>query len=461
MVQSIVATFVALLCWAKVSKNIEERTQLSSITKTLIIGVFTVIVLVFYIKTYQVATILTSINVNSYAFSVDSTGNITDSIEGIRITNNFSSDLIETSYMKKDIYSQSWIEPGVAIGQQWRNDNKTDFNENESLNHLRNKGWGFPLDKKLYNHFYEIDVLRTTIPSFIPFLPSQKGMDPVRYPNLLGGRVHGNYEFMKFYNEFETNIRKIYVDGYVETVDGENEKALRNTYSAMCILGDTVKVDTTQFVLYTQSAPIGNSLNFFTAADISQYTQAITINSPCYVKSLVFQYNLPIEINPYDSCMKVTSHSFGVTGDYLNKDIVNKGGTFHVKLPTLSNLQLIRSLILTTLLTALVALFFANLFYLIRKYALKFMEKHKEQVSEVRMKKFRTKVYILLVIFIAVVLYVTWRICIDKPFFISENIYVFLSQYYGWVIFILVALVFVLICYLFRKVLVSPKNKKR
>ena len=62
----------------------------------------------------------------------------------------------------------------------------------------------------------------------------------------------------------------------------------------------------------------------------------------------------------------------------------NNYSIFHIKIPSLSNLQLIRSLILTTLITALLSLFFNSLYYSICRWAYHYRKKNRIPYREAK-----------------------------------------------------------------------------
>ena len=126
-----------------------------------------------------------------------------------------------------------------------------------------------------------------------------------------------------------------------------------------------------------------NKMNFLTAADVSQFTYVLGVISKMPVKNIHVITDIPIEMCPIDEWVKPNTFGFdmedGVSND-LNKSLT----AVHIKLPTLANLQLIRSLILTTLITALVSLFAVNLYYCLRRSAKGYRKKHAMSISKLR-----------------------------------------------------------------------------
>lgn len=123
-----------------------------------------------------------------------------------------------------------------------------------------------------------------------------------------------------------------------------------------------------------------NTIDIFTAADLSQYTYCLELNSDMYIKNVFVNYNVPIEISECHNGIDIFSDSFCIYDkDFINAQNGEYPIMFHVKLPTMANLQQIRSLILTAIVTALFSLFCTNLFYVFRKRALIYIIKKRRK----------------------------------------------------------------------------------
>lgn len=476
MINTFIAAIVALFFWGKSSKDLEEKTQLASWLRTSVYGVLAFMVLIFYVKTYQVATVFHTIQVEGFKETVNANGEIADTIATIELVNKFSSNITENYTIRKTGHSEETDEirsisemGGISMALNLHNGpkyklridpqlEKLDNDIKKQLGYVPEKSFGdYPLDA--YSHAYMMNYMTSSIPSLIPFFPTfslkiTSGLE----------ESHGLYQEVEMsdcdsYGEGVTASTKIKDIGG-QTHEVANPDFLHEMYISNAIICDTI----TNLEDYHYKFQFDNNflqrMNFFTAADISQYTCDVHLESDCYIERMKFMYDLPIEMNPHDSCMVMTSYSFVVKGDFLNKDIANQGSyRFHVKFPTLANLQLIRSLILTTLLTALVSLFFLNLFYCIRKRVLNFKEKHISQISVEKAKIFRKRICILAIAIMILLVYVTWRIYKERPFHIKLEIYDWLSAYYGWVIFAVLALLCVLLYFFFRKAYIKRTNK--
>ena len=480
MINTFIAAIVALFFWGKSTKDIEEKTQLASKMRTCVYGVLAFLVLVFYIKTYQVATVFHTIQVIGLKESVNANGELADSIETINLDNKFSSNITENFILNKvddpdadelkrisetsGLFMAINLHSGPAYKS--RKSPKIEKTENEirMINgYVPEATFGkYTLsDYYSYNHAYLFCYITSSIPSMIPFFPTKKVEKKEELGNLGG------------YQEIIMGDCDSYGEGLVSStrvndVDGNTHEVFNNDFLHERYVGTAVFCDTiTNLEAYHYKfhfvKNFMQSMNFFTAADISQYTCDINLETDCHIKRMRISYDLPIEINPHDSCMRVSSYSFILNGDFLNKQIANQSSyRFHVKFPTLANLQLIRSLILTTLLTALVSLFFCNLFYLSRKWFISFKDKHISEISVEKTKIFRKRIYFLTFVILAFVVYVTWwRIYIEQPFHIDIETYDWLYSHYVWVALAVLVIICLILYIMFRKAYTIKKKDKK
>ena len=463
MINSFIAAIVALFFWGKTTKDIEEKTQLASWWRTIIYGVLTFAVAVFYVKTCQVATLTHTINALTYKGNYDEKGGTRDTIHKIDIYNRFSTGITENTFKNQlNNESRQLLERneagGMHIGLRILHKEGDTIKTNPEYSHIKTKNGYISLNS--VSHAYEVQYLTNFIPSLIPFFISKNEVKEGISDSTMAYYKTIDSDYNSYSGGKFARIATRNLDGGDDTIRIEKF----NAYINDILFTDTMSNAGYYDVKYDTENNYINRLGFFTAADISQYTCAFKINSDIYIKELFVGYDLPIEINPYDSCMSVSSKSFIVRGDFLNKEIVNQADVdyyvFHVKFPTLANMQLIRSLILTTLLTALVSLSLLNLFYRIRKHFVDFRENHVTEISKERVAGFRIKMYCLLVLILLFISYVTWRILNDNPFYIDIDTADFLYSHYV-LILIGVIVVFTIIIYLlFRKVYFINKKKK-
>ena len=476
MINTFIAALVALFFWGKSSKDLDEKTQLASWVRTCVYGVLAFLVLVFYIKTYQVATVFNTIQVIGLKETVNAKGQVADSIATIELVNKFSSNITENFVVNKaddsgaDELKSISETGGLFMVLNLHNGPTYKVRKNRQLakteremkainGYVPEMTFGdYPLDA--YSHAYSFYYLTSSIPSLIPFFPTFKLEDKkgLESPGICQEVILSDCDS---YGEGLTSSAKI------KDIEGNTHEVVNKDFLHEMYVGNAIFCDTiTNLKDYHYKFHFVNnfmqSMNFFTAADISQYTCDINLESDCYIERMKIMYDLPIEINSQDSNMIMTSYSFILKGDFLNKDIANQGSyRFHVKFPTLANLQLIRSLILTTLLTALVSLFFLNLFYLFRKYVIRFKDKHISEISVEKTKSFRKRIFTLAFVIMAFIVYVTWRIYKERPFHIDIETYDWLFSYYVWVVLAILVILCVLLYFMFRKAYTIKKKDKK
>ena len=480
MINTFIAAIVALFFWGKSTKDIEEKTQLASKMRTCVYGVLTFLVLVFYIKTYQVATVFHTIQTLGVKESVNANGELADSIPSIRLVNKFSSNITENFILNKtddpdadDLKSISetgglFMAINLHSGPAYksRKNPKIEKAENEirMINgYVPEATFGkYTLnDYYPYNHAYLLCYITSSIPSMIPFFPTYKVEKKKELDNSGMSQEIIMSDWDSYGEGLISSTRIKDIDGNTHEVI--NKDNIHERYVGTTAICDTITNLKDYHYKFHFERNFLQSMNFFTAADISQYTCDIHLETDCYIEQMKISYDLPIEINPHDSCMKVSSYSFVLNGDFLNKQIANQNSyRFHVKFPTLANLQLIRSLILTTLLTALVSLFFCNLFYLFRKWFISFKEKHISEISVEKTKIFRKRIYFLTFVILAFVVYVTWwRIYIEQPFHIGIETYDWLYSYYVWIALAVLVIICLILYIMFRKAYTIKKKDKK
>ena len=207
-----------------------------------------------------------------------------------------------------------------------------------------------------------------------------------------------------------------------------------------------------------------NSMDFFTAGDLSQYTYCIVVNSDLYVNRLDVVYNVPIEVSNQAEGLVLHANAFSVVdAELLNKEIGSRPMMFLVKLPSMANLQQIRSLLLTAIITALFSLFCTNLFYRVRKWAIQYKRNHGLKISELRqidvkrINNYRWFLYIIVFSLLTIILVVV---------LMSALGYVFLIEYdnLGWkIIGLLLCVVVILVIAIYKsyKYAITPPTKQR
>lgn len=462
MINTFIAAITALFFWNKSTKDVEEKTQLSSWTRTIVYGVLMFAVLVCYIKTYQVVNIFHHVQIIPIRESVDSLGNNTDTIVMIKLTNKFSSGITENANLNKAKTEEEkellkiQANGGFSIAQNLFYGNnheiRTSDNFKKSLGNQHYSPYikigGYSLDR--YSHMYQLAFFTNSVPSLIPLSPKIRIEKKDSVPNFTPFISLEIYDADSYGQGVSYTQSVTRVDGIKNTIF--SKLGMKDIYITKYTLSDTVTTEYVNNYTYNSHNNFVNKMNFFTAADISQCTFDISIKTPTYVKNMVESFDLPIEINAHDNGMSISSYSFKLNEDFLQKHIINKGNyRFHVKFPTLANMQLIRSLILTTLLTALFSLFFLNLFYRVRKHFLSFKEKHIEEINVDRVRSFRIKLLVILYLLLAAIGYIAWCVLWEESFHAKLETIEFIYDKWDWIVIGLIVFFAILIYYLFRK----------
>ena len=454
MLEALFASIVTLFFWGRATKEVEEKTQLASKTRTFVYFVLLIVVAIFYYKTYQVATIYNYVDIESWRETRDSSNNSVDTVTNVMIKNDFSSGGLYNREMKivKDLQDSLSGRGGVFV--------RIGTHVGKSYNYVTRKGHEHELIYKApfdnMGPVYQVTTITSVVPSFIPAFFTHEYEDKYREPKLNSFYIHSKWFDLKKHPDIANHgIQRF--DSDKSKNDTIDYSPFSNAYASVTTFynnADVLNANESLNTFYTSitaGSNVTNSIGFFTAADISQYVCNVQIHSNCHVRDLTMAYDLPIKISPYDSCMYVRSQHFGVTGKTLDDNLNLM--VFHVELPTLANLQLIRSLILTTLLTALVSLFFSNLYYLIRRRALRFKAEHIAEINTEKLKQFKTLMYELFFSFVGLVLYLSYLLFIDDTIEISLD----------WVNFILISIA-TIICALviytirqFKKIFIKKK----
>lgn len=402
MLNNFISALITIFFSGVASKETEEKTKRASWMRVFIYGVLTIIVGVFFYKTYQVATIVNMVEVQNLRTKFDEKGASKDTIERVVFFTRFSEDntynnrliqLERKNYKKYPAYEDyGGIE--YSLSAEIASSNEISWNRQIPEN--------VKCDIKIPEgtmHTHAINFMTTYVPMLIPITPD------VNSP----WSEYMEAENSKYYIERHMAVSfKNFSSGYIkwnsdEYVDKENKSL--TLYEAlgegiclsqmMCDRGIDPRFVVNNRSYYTGA--IGgariNKMNFLTAADVSQFTYVFGVNSPLPVKSIHVLSDIPIEISANADWIK--PGAFGIElVDGVSNELNRCMTVVHIKLPTLANLQLIRSLILTTLITALVSLFAVNLYYCIRRSAIRYRRKHAMSVSRLRqISKFRISLF--------------------------------------------------------------------
>ena len=365
-----IAIIIAIGFWRNTSKEHKRMIAKASLTKTVILFLLSAAMTFFYYKSYQVATFKNWVVVKGIKGSY-SNKNDTIITNGDTIINNKNDRIRLLTILSKFTHNDLYLSEPTS--QVWDSVNYSGIRTYVQLyNNKGNTKWypnitvdDIPYNYKEINHIYKVFYYTNTIPNFMPFAYYEDYSLVRNNVELNKGEYFDleNYGFKISKNIDE--IGKDYDKVFAAQISSKKNNS-NNDYT---------------FFRYRTFSNYVNTLNFFSAADLSQCQYQIKISSDINVDVLGMYFDLPIEVPSLD----VIKHNVSSKGIFINlKNINNEGKNMfldlHVKFPTLANLQLIRSLILTTLLTALLALFFKNLYY----YSRKIYERHSRKIYKKR-----------------------------------------------------------------------------
>lgn len=351
-----VAIIVALGFWNKSNKERDLATEKATLTKTVILLVLTAAITFFYYKTYQVATFNNEIIVKGVKGSYST---YTQNYEGGSIDNIMSRDKI-ASFVLINRFSNRRFDFSDPFYDLYKYREKSGFKVDLKLDGSCNSTRKYPslfstTDTTLIEHYsfcYDIYFLNNKIPSLFPLFIYDNWTYSGEGQILVDTSVI--YDNKRFGNNTKWHLDDFEIRYLSRLATYERQKSIsQSTFNEHI-----------------------NSLNFFSAADLSQCIYQFNISSDIPIDSFLVCFDIPIEVTSYyDKMERFDSRCFSVDVQENNDGTVKQFLNYHIKLPTLANLQLIRSLILTTLLTALYSLFFSSLYYYCRKKYIEYLQK--------------------------------------------------------------------------------------
>lgn len=392
MINIFVFALVSFLFWGKMTKEEEERTENASWVRTMVYLTLTLLFGVFYMKTYQVATIKNVIQVDGHRCSHNTqTGAIVDTIDFIHIMNRYTQSKIFAELSKFSVNNDTLLREiddkgGLYFQHTLRCDSLTQFRQHSEDLYNQIPGVG---------HNYTIVYYATKIPS-MSFVQPKFEADSMKYPDPEG-------HFLQ--NDLTCDMSEIYNGGKDTLLNFIGPHGICDIYNVITYHLDSLK-SYKKSLKHTINSYDINSFNFFTAADISQCSYILGIHSRCPVKKFGVSFDIPVEYShiPYDIDVK-SAYGFEINDTTTMKELENSFVVMHVKFPTLANMQLIRSLILTTFLSALVSLFLSNLYFLICRI-IRYFRIRIPAVREPHLLKLRTRTYKILSILLCILIFI-------------------------------------------------------
>ncbi len=469
-----ISALIALYFLRKSSKEVREKTKRASWFRTAAYFILMCITSIMFYKSYQVSTIINRISIEALRGAEDdSSGQSKDTVELLHVYNKFrclnsyKNDYLEfdNKYLRSD--SVLTYNGGVKA--------YINMAESSPKRIKRRAGLSERVEKRFceitkrnpseLGPYYAITLLSTNIPSFVPVYPKINYIEPIKQDSLLDERngKHSAFTFASVYNSRGSDLFD-----FPATSNPQVNKAYEDLFKNGMVAEQNILLDNPDDSLKNASLSIthrfANTIDILTAADLSQYTYVIGVESDMCVKNLLVEYNIPIEINCSMNGLEKGPRSFEIKNGDLMDGIQNgQCLVFHVKLPTMSNIQQIRSLILTALVTTFFSLFGTNLFYRLRKWAMGRRKSNRlkyavlRRISRKRIELFKRFHYIMVILLLSLVLAGALFCLFDCTFLMNldYNIWEKICFVIGLIIVHLV-----LVCLLY-KYAISPLHKKR
>lgn len=436
----IIAIFVGMGFWKTYSKDQKKKTANASLTKTILLLLCTIVTLAFYLRTYDVAAFKNHINIRgikgSYDIINDSIASH-DVVKEIKVLNRFG-------YYSEEI-NDMWSKSGFNFEISLNNDSSY---KTELYPYVRDDIDNYD---KNSDYIYEISTFSKYINSIMPF----------RYIN---DSIRTDYYFSYVHNA-KLNVEKNIINTLKHkdtliTSKYFNAEILYNQHaydikinSLINILKDSLWKEPNYLLHAAHYSENINKLNFFSAADLSQCICYIDVTSDIPVEKVTFIFDLPIQVTAMDVIKNnVTTNSFSVYPSVYPTGVVHYRRAYHISYPTLYNFQLIRSLIITTLLTALFSMFVSNFYYLCRKFRLKHLRN-----NLISYEKRKSMVMVLIPagkIFFWSLAIVTFYLFVNS---INDN-HIVVVDYSVYYITLIISVLYFAVIYLFLDYIYKKKN---
>lgn len=399
MWNNLIAVLLTFGFYKRATTEIEEKTDNASWWRVFIYLVLTILVLAFYVKSYSIAHVINMVQIDALK------GSPTDTIKSLY----FFSTLKPDSYSYGDQIelklADSIAEPmsgksGASFSIAFGGDS---IRENPNYKTLTDSLKRYDSTGGLYGFSYA----GSHIKSFSPFLEVPTTIEtPVQYPQ--------NQNFTYDYTLCE-KFGSNYTQDFLRGPDGK--PVIPNMSGDDCyqFLWRSNK-NKYRFHTTAVSSELINAFGFLTAADLSQCIISTTMKTNIPIEELGFIFDMPVEVTAFPGDYENRMTEVIITDTTLLKELYHtcqdsdKQVTlqYHVKFPTMANLQLVRSLILTTILTAVVALLFSNLYYCARRFVMRRKDtkndKASRSIEDKRIRHYRRVVRIISAVFYFIIL---------------------------------------------------------
>ena len=450
-----IAALITAGFWGSTTKDQDEKINHAGFARVLIFGLLSWFTFIVFVKTYQMATVNNQVNIQSFCGKYDKTGDHPVDSALVEFVFHVANDELRAEKFnyesQKTIFVDSANLSGVFISINTNASDSCSFNLNRK--HARNALNAIIIGKKLLSTGLPLYSLAQQLPD------STKGLDNIPDDVTTSMFCYGMKDVKYFYAlNYDAPVIPSVLPWVKMDYKNSGKPKTANSQDYTCSIWspiDTSQVnpfhvapehklsfvrrlnlatsyanlffcasasDTVRNFSYFARRRDINSFNLLTAADISQAEFSYKVYSELPVYHLKVWFDTPTEfgvISPTPDY--VNEDSFGYTDLSKIKQVLNTTMRIHTRFPALESRQLIRSLLLTTILTSLVTLFVQSLILWLRHVRRRFRNIDAAALSEKHMK---INVWrILYALFIAALasalFYVSWRIWNDKPFIVD------------------------------------------
>ena len=371
-----IAIIVAIGFWKSSSKELDRKTVNATLTKTAILCLLSAWTVYFYYKSYQVATFKNYIRVEGHkGYFEERIDSFEFRGETYSLSHLYSKDIVEEIDIASR-FSKRSIDYSDPISAVFDADTKSGFRASCYLSNIKGESTKiYPKvdtlqvikDKPGIKHLFDISLYSNTIPSIFPRTLYEEYYTEAFAATSLPDN-----------NTASVSSSKSRLSNSKQKIGFGYDKRLLSRFI-------TYEDENYSEIMHLKSELFSstfNTLNFFSGADLSQCIYEVVINSDIPVETLGMYFDIPIEVGS----LSIDRNKVG-TRHFVINDLQRKDGKvqdfryYHIKFPTLANLQLVRSLILTTIMTALLSLTAANIYYFGRKRYKRYTRKHTISMS--------------------------------------------------------------------------------
>lgn len=452
----VIVISIIIVCWGKISLDALNNKPQRSFVKTLIYLFLAVIVCIIYYKTTTVTPIHSTIKISKYKGLVDESGN---NIDGALVTINYrmhnhsvkdslsyidyranggfrvmicpDNDSLLNIYSRYDstknlsIYNcigelyhikcnniipdsnvtQNFIEK--FANAKFRKDLEEIINSNTILDSLSDSTqikirefYNYALSD--INRLYQIVISTNKYPSFLPYDIIEDIDSCIKNPQ--------KESLCYYYKDYSNSLCIPRKDTCITDKKLLKELNLWKVPVYKFYVAESTNLKELSYEVETDESDI-NHIDYFTASDISQASFEAHFTSDIPIKYVLILFDEPIDITSITPEPDEVALNYIEYSDPNKLEIIRRSPIeFHTKFPRYENKQMVRSLILTTILVGVISLFCINFFILIRglyKYSIS-EEFVKRQKKLLKLTLYILRLQLFLIILWVFVMYVKY-----------------------------------------------------